>query len=160
MKDCRNRLGYGDHFVILRRRTQKRHRHKDQRPEQNESAPAVSRHRKRAGAGHDRSQGMLSSDCRIDGAAVGNFVGRYPKALIGVGSAGVVISWGHNLSRHCTARAQAGWYAQPYATAQSVCHLPIARLMKKNRNGESRMPSFFLRLFFPNKTFHQTVSEF
>jgi hypothetical protein len=51
---------------------------------------------------------------------------------------------------HGTARAQAGWCAQPYATAQSVCHLPIEQLMKKI---ESRMPIFFEDCSFQNKTF-------
>jgi len=39
--------------------------------------------------------------------------------------------------------AQAGPCAQPYATAQSVCHLPIEQLMKKIRNGETEWPMFF-----------------
>jgi len=49
----------------------------------------------------------------------------------------------HNLSRHGTARAQAGWYAQPYATAQSVCHLPIEQFMKKIETEKAECPSFF-----------------
>jgi hypothetical protein len=86
--------------------------------------------------------------CRIDGAAVGFFVGRYPKALIGGQRwcCHILFTIFHGTAR----RAQPGWCAQPYATAQSVCHLPIEQLMKKI---ESRMPIFFEDCSFQNKTF-------
>jgi hypothetical protein len=89
---------------------------------------------------------MCQAICRIDGTAAGIFVGRYPKGLIGWQRwrCHIFFTIPHGMA--C---------AQAYATAQSVCHLPIERLMKKIRSGEAEMSDlvFSGTVLSKNKTF-------
>jgi hypothetical protein len=82
---------------------------------------------------------MCQAICRIDGAAVGNFVGRYPKALIG----------GQRWRCHILFTIFHGTARAGRLVRAALCNGAISLSLgnraahEKNRNGESRMTEFF-----------------
>src|SRR5258707_12714887 len=106
---------------------------KDQRSEQNEMQQRFAPQKTRGGSS-DRSQRMCQAFCRIDGAAVGIFVGRHPKGLIG---------WQRWRCHILFTISRGVACALAYATAQSSCHLRIEQLMKKIQTEKKNRVRFF-----------------